>query len=290
MAPAAVLRSDNNAHARRRSCALVQCRAPSNNLAPPTSGEPPTANRRVRCYRCPPEIPTCTWNTEAKVSGPLKTHWLEVHDESKAGSTIQQGFSGSPAFADTRADLIGMVAADRNLRLSYLIPIDLLRDLESWKDWNGPPPQLPRLVEPYKGLATFQEEDARHFFGRIAFKQELRKRTSARPVTLVVGASGSGKSSVVFAGLLPELRRVGGWAIAHFRPGEMPLNNLTHALPTLQSSNTSINERAAYAAAQLREDPARIHQWVGDIIASLNGVHRLLLFGDQFEQLYTPAQ
>ncbi|WP_246141831.1 CHAT domain-containing protein, partial [Hyella patelloides] len=71
----------------------------------------------------------------------------------------------------------------------------------NWLDLGGIPPC------PYRGLFAFQERDADLFFGREQFVADLRVKTEQNPFVAIVGASGSGKSSVVFAGLVPQLRR-----------------------------------------------------------------------------------
>ncbi|HUP43810.1 MAG TPA: toll/interleukin-1 receptor domain-containing protein, partial [Thermoanaerobaculia bacterium] len=98
-------------------------------------------------------------------------------------------------------------------------------------DWDGSRP-------PYPGLLAFQEEDAAVFFGREREihegLQQLRRlqRFGAARMLLVLGASGSGKSSLVRAGLLPRLRRSAeGWiALDPFRPGDDPFRELAGAL------------------------------------------------------------
>ena len=61
------------------------------------------------------------------------------------------------------------------------------------------------MVCPYKGLAAFDAEDAEYFFGRERLVAELVARLVGAPLLAVVGPSGSGKSSVLRAGLLPAL-------------------------------------------------------------------------------------
>lgn len=65
---------------------------------------------------------------------------------------------------------------------------------------------------PYMGLKAFQEQDASLFFGRNDAVNTLVELVKAQPLTVVSGASGTGKSSLVLAGLLPALR-AGGWHI-----------------------------------------------------------------------------
>jgi WD40 repeat protein/DNA-binding SARP family transcriptional activator/ABC-type phosphonate transport system ATPase subunit len=89
-------------------------------------------------------------------------------------------------------------------------------------------------VCPYKGLATYDIEDAEYFFGRERLVAEVVARLVGAPLLGVVGPSGSGKSSVVRAGLLHAL--AGGvlpgsdrWGRVLIRPGEHPVSELRHA-------------------------------------------------------------
>ena len=77
-----------------------------------------------------------------------------------------------------------------------------------------PGPDLQRHLDsirasicPYRGLLYFREEDARFFFGREVLIERLTDEARRQPFVAVVGASGSGKSSVVRSGLVPKLRR-----------------------------------------------------------------------------------
>ncbi|NJL42151.1 MAG: hypothetical protein HC899_40095 [Leptolyngbyaceae cyanobacterium SM1_4_3] len=76
-----------------------------------------------------------------------------------------------------------------------------------------------KLSFPYRGLFHFSPEDAEFFFGRKVFVEELVQATQTRNFIPVLGASGSGKSSLVFAGLVPKLQKEGYWKFTHFRPG-----------------------------------------------------------------------
>jgi len=90
------------------------------------------------------------------------------------------------------------------------------------------------VVCPFKGLASYEEHDAEYFFGRERLVAELVARLVGAPLLGVVGPSGSGKSSVLRAGLLPAL--AGGvlpgseeWEQVLIRPGEHPLDELNRA-------------------------------------------------------------
>ena len=83
---------------------------------------------------------------------------------------------------------------------------------------------------PYQGLSAFEEEDADFFFGQEKFVSNLVEVTHKQPLVAVVGPSGSGKSSVVYAGLIPKLRTEGNWLIESFRLGKEPFVQLAFAL------------------------------------------------------------
>ena len=98
----------------------------------------------------------------------------------------------------------------------------------TWLKLGGIPPC------PYRGLFTFREEDAHLFFGRKKFTEELVATVKTKPLAAVVGPSGSGKSSVIFAGLIPVLRQTKiKWQIISFRPGNNPFKALAVALVPL---------------------------------------------------------
>ncbi len=94
------------------------------------------------------------------------------------------------------------------------------------------------VVCPFKGLASFEEADAPYFFGRERLIADVIARMVGAPLLGVVGDSGSGKSSLVKAGLLPALAagtlpRSETWAQVVIRPGEQPLRALEGALDGL---------------------------------------------------------
>ena len=84
-------------------------------------------------------------------------------------------------------------------------------------------------TNPYKGLHPFDEADASEFFGRATAVSDLLELVAGRTLVAVVGASGSGKSSLVRAGLAPALRAA-GWTVVVATPGEDPVSALDDAL------------------------------------------------------------
>ena len=90
------------------------------------------------------------------------------------------------------------------------------------------------VVCPFKGLASFDVEDAGFFFGRERLVAEMVARLAGAPLLAVVGPSGSGKSSALRAGLLPALAEgvlpgSSGWTLSLSRPGEHPMRALQDA-------------------------------------------------------------
>jgi hypothetical protein len=100
---------------------------------------------------------------------------------------------------------------------------------------------------PVQGLRAFDETDASDFFGRAELIEEMVARLAHDDVrgrlVLVVGGSGTGKSSVVRAGLLPRVRRGDGpgsgqWFVATMLPGSAPFKELAESLRHVAVADT----------------------------------------------------
>jgi hypothetical protein len=122
------------------------------------------------------------------------------------------------------------------------------------------PPPLPPPDCPYPGMKPFGLSDSDRFFGREEEIEKLLKCLRLHPFITVIGPSGSGKSSLVFAGLIPALQESrlfgsGDWRIRWMRPGEKPETTLKQTLAEEQQVTA-----------------------------------RLLLVIDQFEELFTVSK
>jgi WD40 repeat protein/DNA-binding SARP family transcriptional activator len=142
--------------------------------------------------------------------------------------------------------------------------------------------ELPRPTEacPYKGLARFEASDAVYFFGREQLAAELVARVVGASVLAVIGPSGSGKSSLVRAGLLPALRDglVPGadrWAQVIMTPGPHPGRELVRRLVGRETDGV---------------DAATLSDAVDDARAALPAGGGLVLFVDQFEEVFTACR
>ena len=151
-------------------------------------------------------------------------------------------------------------------------------------------PALPR--RPYPGLRPFTLDEDLVFFGREPMIDDIIGLLAKRCLILVHGSSGSGKSSLILAGVLPRLarqhRRHGWrWRTASMRPGGGPLWNLAHALAELEGGTPS-----AARVNELRLSFDRTGADLTQIVTHLAGMEqeRLCLLVDQFEELFRYAR
>ena len=204
------------------------------------------------------------------------------------------------------------------------VPIGSFLSLNTWVDLRpglDEPESLQRLIAgaqgraidagaaeklltgltPYRGLLPFREQDAGLFFGRERFVTELVQKVGQRNATnvvAVIGRSGSGKSSIVYAGLFPTLRREKGlgdqsvWRIVRLRPYAEALHQLAAAFDPPRGEPDSMEWLAALnAKAKLfRSGDVNLAQLVRARLNQDKGSTRILLYVDQWEELYTQAQ
>jgi hypothetical protein len=140
---------------------------------------------------------------------------------------------------------------------------------------------------PYRGLDVFNEEDAEFFFGREQDVQRLVEKLKATRFLAVLGASGSGKSSLVRAGLIPALRtgalpQSETWMICVFKPGSRPLSTLTAKLLYLSLGEDSMQT----TLDQMEKDERTLHLAVAFALAN-KPAGRIVWVIDQFEEVFT---
>lgn len=147
---------------------------------------------------------------------------------------------------------------------------------------------------PYPGLRAFERSESRLFFGRQQQVFDILERLKTHKFLAVLGTSGSGKSSLMKAGVLPSLAKgymgdIGArWSIAEMKPGDQPFSRLAEALlsdPIFQRAwNPNGNRAAPSLTAELRGGWRSLHE----ILAHnpLPDGTKLLLLVDQFEELF----
>ncbi len=165
-----------------------------------------------------------------------------------------------------------------------------VKDIENLPPEPGEPP--------YQGLQYYDENDADRFFGRETLVAKIVGRLANSRFLTVIGASGSGKSSVVRAGVIPALRRgerladgslpptdSGQWDIRIFTPSAHPLDALAASL-TRESESVSA---ATALRADLAQEPQALNLTARRLLAQ-NGKKRLMLVIDQFEEIFTQCR
>ena len=146
-------------------------------------------------------------------------------------------------------------------------------------------PTLDESQNPYRGLKSFDSQHSRLFFGRQALTQKLYQFCQTNQLTVVLGASGTGKSSLVKAGLIPYLQQVADdkhqWhVLLPMRPGNFPFKELNRSLSEHGSSGSSIvglidKKRRAILLRKIKR------------LLTVNTQAKFLLVIDQAEELIT---
>ncbi len=203
------------------------------------------------------------------------TFAVAFYDALAAGETVQFAFDlGCSQLVGLKEDQTPV------LKTTLIHPADI-----QFEAGDIPP-------NPYLGLSAFGEKDAAFFFGREKFTNELFEMAHHQQLVAVIGASGSGKSSVVFAGLIPKLREEGIWLIESLRPKSQPFDELALALvrqlePNLDGVDKVI--KVGKLADSLKKGEVKLHQIASQILENKHN-KRFLLVVDQFEELYTQCQ
>ena len=152
-------------------------------------------------------------------------------------------------------------------------------------------------VCPYRGLDVFYEDDAPYFAGREVVSDKLRCLVDQQDLVAVVGPSGSGKSSIVQAGLIPQLRSSGTatgstWDAVIFAPGDDPFFALASQLIPLLAPDlgpTDLMTERRHLANRLADDTLPLRDPLSEV-RKVGAFERLLLVIDQFEELFTLTQ
>ncbi|HRI69802.1 MAG TPA: protein kinase, partial [Polyangium sp.] len=142
---------------------------------------------------------------------------------------------------------------------------------------------------PFAGLSAFQEADAGKYFGRERDLAAVLTKLRHQQLVAIAGPSGAGKSSFVRAGIIPTLRstekQLETWTL---RPGRKPLAALGDVLVSLQDSSTNAEFGDAQAIERsLVEEPGSLGLHLRNRCRQKGPKHQIVLFVDQFEELYT---
>lgn len=150
---------------------------------------------------------------------------------------------------------------------------------------------------PYRALNAFREEDAPLFFGREALSQKLFAQVLDHNLVVTIGRSGSGKSSIAQAGLLPLLRRqkppADTWEAIVLTPGVKPFHRLAAQLVPLWSppgrEQTDLGTESEKLGNRLASGEVSLAGFIDLALKNLPNTTRLLAIIDQCEELFAPA-
>ncbi|MBF9140896.1 nSTAND1 domain-containing NTPase [Hymenobacter properus] len=184
----------------------------------------------------------------------------------------------------------------------------MLHDFPPSSDWLD---ELDAPVCPYTGLRTFTEEEAVYFRGREAHIGRCVELLADQHFVMITGASGDGKSSLVYAGLLPEIRagffraKYSNWTVCTFRPERQPLRQMARAVAAslrLTASSEAIESELAQGFSALVELyqnsslvplvplPEQPEPTEAERRRQRNESANLLIVVDQFEEFFTNAE
>ena len=207
---------------------------------------------------------------------------------------IEHGNSGGPLICEETGKVIGVVSNNRGVEQGFALSIEHLKDI-----WEEIPPFLFESdsgdESPFVGLSAFGIEQSHLFFGRDREIGEIIKQLKEGNLVAVVGDSGSGKSSVIKAGVIPKyLNGVlastqefdATFHLIDTRPAENPFNELSNSINEITKAFNLDFETTNQLKKAIK---SKNHE---DILNALEYIFKeesanLLLYIDQFEELFT---
>lgn len=150
------------------------------------------------------------------------------------------------------------------------------------------PEQLPILPDepyPYVGLKAFEEKENYIFFGRAADIEAIAEKIREVPLVAVLGASGSGKSSLVMGGVIPYLKKTNEIKFRYIPPFTPGNAALFHLVSAVRSLGSGIEKSIESDVQRLLEDPSYMVELISD-----EDLRPALIVIDQFEELFTLSE
>ncbi len=146
-----------------------------------------------------------------------------------------------------------------------------------------------RTFNPFPGLRPFAPDENDLFFGREKESEEILKKLLKNRFVTVIGASGSGKSSLIYCGVLPEIRNMekdesSKWKIITFRPGNDPLGNLGNSIKEEISGTDLRKTEVETILLDMHLNSDGIASALKKYLITDN--EKILLVVDQFEELF----
>ena len=150
---------------------------------------------------------------------------------------------------------------------------------------------------PYPGLRPFTEEESIFFKGRDLHIQQIVKLLETNKMAFITGASGDGKSSMVYAGVIPYIRagffqsQFNSWLIVDFKPQRNPLESVSKAVSAeLGIDYNHCADEFSLGFSSLIEIYKNSGNYVTDTPDAVNKGKNLLIIADQFEEIFTNSE
>jgi WD40 repeat protein/DNA-binding SARP family transcriptional activator len=220
---------------------------------------------------------------------------LQVYEDCRRQLADELGVDPSPATQALHTDILRGIPVPAQVPAGH-VPSSSARPPASEHDGADGAHGADDVRSPYVGLRPFEQADADRFFGRDAAVQRLVDLLADHVTVTVVGPSGSGKSSVVRAGLVPALAAgaipdADTWPIAIAVPGRQPLRALASVLVGVADEGDG-SEAVADLVDRLAEDPSELHVEASRVLAAIGAdpAARIVLVVDQAEELFTVAE
>ena len=221
--------------------------------------------------------------------------WIDLFKKEKPLSPSQSNENGGIIFSG-KVEFVGedVVGRDKIVQNIQLLDLEKVAAIIAHTALENSNKKL--SVEdkenPYRGLSAFSENDASFFYGREMSVNLLSGMVLQYPTFItVIGPSGSGKSSLIAAGLIPKLQKSDpNWVIAKCRPSSNPFDELAGALLSLKRkkiSEASRIDEIAKLAVSLKGNKTKVYQVLNQAFKEALNRKHLLLVIDQFEELYT---
>ena len=160
---------------------------------------------------------------------------------------------------------------------------------------------------PYTGLRPFTEDESLYFKGRDEHIEQATKQLAKNKFIMLTGASGDGKSSLVYAGIIPNAKagflksQFSNWSVADFRPERNPLKNLSHSLARQlgitneHTVNTELRHGFSALVDMYKASPLYLDATEEDLSLlddqqkskRKRSTANLIIIADQFEEFFT---
>jgi WD40 repeat protein len=233
-----------------------------------------------------------TW-VPGRIIGRTEGGWLQLGvGELTGGLRIHQGFSGTPVWDVQNGQVVGLVTAGvRGSRrqsqewLAYALSGETI--FEAWPDLR----ESFQRACPFRSLVPFTAADGEVFFGRDELAFEAAEQVIRTEHTIISGASGAGKTSLMNAKVTPELERR-GYAVITIRPdarGDSLWNMLAASIAAKTQASFGPDQQmaeerlvAAFSTETLQSRVARLCDALGN--------DRVVVIVDQYEQLLIEGQ